>query len=163
MTSQTAQLNLTRPHQGEVVQRHRVTNPHETNRELYRVKSSRLVELFPDELIINERTITLVHHHLLFSTSETISIKDIGRVVYIDTAVFDGLRVLGKNTAHELVINGLYRRQAEAAQQIIEGLVLIEQNEPTMPYWLQVDPHGELLLIEAEDGGELSAVGNKFL
>ncbi len=52
------------------------------------------------------------------------SVKDIGRVVYVNVPVFAGLRVIGKNTAHELRIRGLPKDQAWHAKELIEGMLL---------------------------------------
>ena len=115
------------------------------NRELYRLKSSMLVDLFPDELVISEKTISVIKREMLISSTQTITVKDIGRVVYTNGIVFGTLEVLGKNTAHDLRIRGLNKAAAVKAKKIIEGLILEDQAVIEMPDWIQAEEHRELL------------------
>jgi hypothetical protein len=116
------------------------------NRELYRLRSSILVDLFPDELVVQEKTISVIKRELLVSSTQTITIKDVGRVVYVDGIIFGTLEVLGKNTAHDLRIKGLNKMRAVEAKKIIEGLILEDQAVVEMPDWIQAEEHRELLL-----------------
>lgn len=121
------------------------------NRELYRVKASRLADLFPDELVIQEKTISVIRRELLVSYVETIPVRDIGRVVYVDTPVFAGVEVLGKNTAHDLKIRGLDKSQALKAKEIIEGLLLEDSGVVDVPDWIQPAQKRELLADAGRD------------
>lgn len=113
--------------------------PTEDNQELFRVRASMWTELFPDELVINEKTVSLIQRSLLGSSIATILVKDIGRVVYADTIIFAGLEVLGKNTAHDLYVKGLYKRDAIIAKEMIEKLLLNAQESQEPPLWPQMD------------------------
>lgn len=115
------------------------------NRELFRIKASPLVDPFQDELVIQEKTISIIHRHVFVSSTETITVKDIGRVVYVNGIIFGRIEVLGKNTAHDLKIKGLNRVRALKAKKIIEGLVLEDQSVIEMPDWIQTEAHRELL------------------
>jgi hypothetical protein len=106
------------------------------NRHLYRVRASWLTDLFPDELLIQEKTVSVVRNGFLVSAVETMPIRDVGRVVYVDTPLFAGIRVLGKNTAHELAVHGLPKKQARDARAVIEGLLLEESGDISVPQWL---------------------------
>jgi len=121
------------------------------NRELYRLRSSVLVDLFPDELIIQEKTISVIRKEIFISSTQTITIKDIGRVVYTDGIIFGTLEILGKNTAHDLRIKGLNKAKAVNAKKIIEGLILEDQAVIEMPDWIQAEQHRELLLKSGTD------------
>jgi len=121
------------------------------NRELYRSRSSILVDLFPDELVIQEKTISVIKRDLFISSTQTITIKDIGRVVYTDGIIFGTLEILGKNTAHDLRIRGLTKARAVTAKRIIEGLILEDQAVIEMPDWIQAEQHRELLLNASMD------------
>src|SRR5687768_14655873 len=66
----------------------------DANAELYRVRASRLIDPFPDELVIQEKTISVIRRSILSSNVETILVKDIGRVVYLGTPVFAGVEIL---------------------------------------------------------------------
>lgn len=83
--------------------------------------SRQQAHIFPDELVVQEKTISIVRNHFLTSFVETMPVCDIGRVVYINTPFFAGIRILGKNTAHELRIGGLNKTYAMKAKQLIEG------------------------------------------
>lgn len=111
-----------------------VTVP-DVNKELYRVRASRLIDLFPDELVIQEKAITIIRRTFMFSSTETLPVQDIGRTVLIDTPLFDGLHILGKNVAHDLQIKGLWPERARKAKEIIDGL-LLEERETNVPLWL---------------------------
>lgn len=115
------------------------------NRELYRVKASRIADFFPDELVVQEKTISVIRREFMVSYVETIPVRDIGRVVYVDTPVFAGVEVLGKNTAHDLKIRGLNKSEALKAKEIIEGLLLEDSGVVDVPAWIQTDKKREML------------------
>lgn len=117
------------------------------NRELFRVKAHWIVDIFPDELVIQEKTISVVRNEFFFLVSyvETLPVKDIGRVVYVNTPIFGGLRIIGKNTAHELKIKGLNKKRAIEAKDIIEGLLLEESGVVDVPHWVQTEHKREML------------------
>ena len=115
------------------------------NRELFRVKAHWITDIFPDELVIQEKTISVVHNDFLFSYVETIPVKDIGRIVYVNTPIFGGLRIIGKNTAHELNIKGLNKKVAVEAKEIIEGLLLEDSGVVDVPHWIQTEKRRDML------------------
>ncbi len=115
------------------------------NRELYRLRASPFVDPFQDELVIQEKTISIIRRQPFVSSTETITVKDIGRVVYVNGIIFGRLEVLGKNTAHDLKINGLNKQRGLKAKKIIEGLVLEDQSVIEMPDWIQTEAHREML------------------
>lgn len=86
----------------------------------------------------------------MVSYVETLPVRDIGRVVYINTPVFAGLRIIGKNTAHELHIKGLSKQQAQEAEKIVEGLLLEDKGVVDIPQWLPTEERSELLAEAAE-------------
>ena len=115
------------------------------NRELFRVKAHWITDIFPDELVIQEKTISVVHNDFLFSYVETMPVKDIGRIVYVNTLFFGGLRIIGKNTAHELNIKGLNKKVAVEAKEIIEGLLLEDSGVVDVPHWTQTEKRRDML------------------
>lgn len=116
------------------------------NNELYRVKAHWLVDWFPDELVIQEKTISVVRNEFLVSYVETMPVRDIGRVVYVKTPIFGGLKIIGKNTAHELDIKGLNKEAAVEAKNIIEGLLLEDSGVVDVPHWVQTDQKRDMLV-----------------
>jgi len=122
--------------------------PDATNRELYRVRASWLTDLFPDELVIQEKAVSVVHKGLLVSRIETFPVRDIGRVVYVDAPFFAGIQILGKNVAHELSIHGLPKEKAQRARHMIEGLLLEQAGDISIPQWLEVGERGNQLVRE---------------
>lgn len=121
------------------------------NRELFRVKAHWIADIFPDELVIQEKTISVIRNEFLVSYVETIPVKDIGRVVYVNTPIFGGLRVIGKNTAHELNIKGLNKKAALEAKDIIEGLLLEDSGVVDIPHWIQTERKREMLADAGRD------------
>ncbi len=115
------------------------------NRELFRAKAHWITDIFPDELVIQEKTISVVHNDFLFSYVETMPVKDIGRIVYVNTLFFGGLRIIGKNTAHELNIKGLNKKVAVEAKEIIEGLLLEDAGVVDIPHWIQTEKRRDML------------------
>ena len=115
------------------------------NRELFRVKAHWITDIFPDELVIQEKTISVVHNDFLFSYVETMPVKDIGRIVYVNTLFFGGLRIIGKNTAHELNIKGLNKKAAVEAKEVIEGLLLEDAGVVDIPHWIQTEKRRDML------------------
>ncbi len=115
------------------------------NRELFRAKAHWITDIFPDELVIQEKTISVVHNDFLFSYVETMPVKDIGRIVYVNTPIFGGLRIIGKNTAHELNIKGLNKKVAVEAKEIIEGLLLEDSGVVDVPHWIQTEIRRDML------------------
>lgn len=115
------------------------------NRELFRVRASRLVDLFPDELVIQEKTISIIRNEFLVSYIETIPVKDIGRIVYVDAPFFARIEVLGKNPAHDLFIRGLPKKQAIIAQDILNGLLLEKAYDAENSDWQHIDTHRDAL------------------
>ena len=61
------------------------------NRELLKLKAHWITDIFPDELVVQEKTISIIRNQFLVSFIETMPVRDIGRVVYIDTPFFAGI------------------------------------------------------------------------
>ena len=145
----SSQSDRTRPYPVEIqsgrVESRNLPSTHNYNRELFRVKAHWLVDLFPDELVIQEKTISMIRNDLLVSFVETMPVKDIGRVVYIDAPIFGALRVIGKNTQHELHIHRLNKKRAINAKEIIEGLLLEDSDMVDVPYWIETDKRRVML------------------
>lgn len=116
-----------------------------SNRELFRIRASRLADIFPDELVIQEKTISVIRREFMVSYVETLPVKDIGRVVYVNGPLFAGLTILGKNPAHELKIKGVPKAVAVRAKEIVEGLLLEDKGVVEVPDWLHIDTRREML------------------
>lgn len=115
------------------------------NRELFRVRASRWVDFFPDELVIQEKTVSIIRRTFLASFVETLPVRDIGRVILIDVPIFDGIRILGKNVAHDLQIKGLPKDKAKYAKEVLEGLLLEEKGQVDIPQWLSTEERSGML------------------
>jgi hypothetical protein len=113
---------------------------HDDNPVLLRIRASRLVDLFPDELLVQEKCISIIRNSLLVHSTETLPMKDVGRVVLVDTPWFDGIRIFGKNVAHDLHIGGLNKFKARWAKEVIESLLLEErEGNDRAPKALRID------------------------
>lgn len=131
----------------------------DTNQELFRVRAAWIVDFFPDELVIQEKTVSIIRNAFLVSFIETLPIKDIGRVILISTPIFYGIQILGKNVAHDLHIKGLSRDKACYAKEVLEGLLLEEKGAIDIPQWLRIDEKDNLLA--AASRGELHHLPSK--
>lgn len=102
--------------------------PHNT--ELYRVRAVWFIDLPPppDELVIQEKTVALVHNELFWSNVETIPVKDISQVSYSRIPFLATLVITG-NGGQTLTIRGVPQQQAMKAKNIIEGLQLEKSGE----------------------------------
>lgn len=130
------------------------------NRKLFRIKAHWIADIFPDELVIQEKTISVVRNEFLVSYVETMPVKDIGRVVYVNTPIFGGLRIIGKNTAHELNIKGLNKKAALEAKDIIEGLLLEDSGVVDIPHWIQTEKRRDMLADAGRDPDNLDDLTN---
>lgn len=134
------------------------------NRRLYSSRAHWLVDWFPDELVIQEKTISVIRNDTFFLASyvETMPVRDIGRVVYIKTPLFGSLRIIGKNTQHELRIKGLKNDQALKAKEVIEGLLLEDAGVVDVPHWVEADDRLEILAKAGRDPGNQGELYNRF-
>ena len=103
----------------------------------------------------------MVRNEFLVSYVETMPVKDIGRVVYVNTPVFGGLRIIGKNTAHELNIKGLNKKAAVEAKEVIEGLLLEDAGVVDIPHWIQTEKRRDMLADAGRDPDNLDDLTNR--
>lgn len=129
------------------------------NHELFRVRAAWIIDFFPDELVIQEKTVSVIRNSFLVSFVETLPIKDIGRVILISTPIFYGIQILGKNVAHDLHIKGLTKDKAHYAKEVLEGLLLEEKGAIDIPQWLRTDEKDDLLA--AASRGDLHHLPSK--
>jgi hypothetical protein len=116
------------------------------NQELFRVKASKPFNFFTEELIVQEKTISIVKKEFLSNCCETLPIKDIGRVILTDTIFFSSILVIGKNTAHQLEITRLPKQKALEAKELLEGLMMEDASAAMeIPPYLQPDVHPEVI------------------
>jgi hypothetical protein len=113
------------------------------NRELFRVRASRLVDLLPDELVIQEKTVSIIRNQFLVSYIETIPVNGIRHIVYGDTLFFASITIFGN--VHELGIKGLPRGQAITAKNILDGLLLEQMEDVDVAQLLRLDEHRDML------------------
>ena len=106
------------------------------NQELLRAKASPFLGFFPDELVVQEKTVSLSKKEFLSTCCESFPLKDIGRVILTDTIFFSSLILIGKNTAHQLEIAKLSKEKAKEAKDLIEGLMMEEKDQVELPSYL---------------------------
>ena len=106
----------------------RMLNSLQENKQIFYARASMLAGLFPDEIVIQAKSITVVHNGLFESNDETMPVKDVGRVIASNTLMFCALDILGKNPNHVLHIKGLRNKDSKMVKDCIEGLLL---EEPT--------------------------------
>lgn len=122
--SQAQQQDNSQPPQGTPTS----STPHNT--ELYRIRAVWFIDLPPppDELVIQEKTVALVHNEFFWSNVETIPVKDISQINYSHIPFLATLVITG-NGGQTLKISGVPQQQAMKAKNIIEGLQLEKAGE----------------------------------
>ncbi len=149
MANGATQTDRNRPYPAQIqagrVESRSLPSTKNRNRELLRVRAHWIADIFPDELVIQEKTISVVRNEFLVSFVETMPVRDIGRVVYINSPIFGGLRIIGKNTAHELNVKGLNKKTAVEAKEIIEGLLLDDSGAVDIPHWVETEKRRDML------------------
>lgn len=88
------------------------------NRELLRVRAVWPFDFFPDELIIQKKTVSVIRREFVLSYIETIPVKDIGRTVLTHSPLFDALTIIGKNPSHTLEIKKLPKGKAKLEKKL---------------------------------------------
>lgn len=120
---------------------HRVSNP-----VLFITRSVRPFTLFPDTIIIQEKSIIIVHKKFFMSLwSDTLKISDIGSVIMDNGPLFAALQIYLKLPTKEFTINYLPKHHAFAAKQLIDGLILLEDKKIALDDNLTVEEKIEVL------------------
>lgn len=124
----------------------------EQNPELFRVRGSWLLNWPPppDELVIQEKVVSLVHNEFGAAHVETMPVADIGHVTYMSIPLSASLKIIGKNPSHVLQISGIPTDLAMQAKELLDGLILEKSGELDVPEGLHPDSHRELLQKEGQ-------------
>lgn len=123
---------------------------------LYRLSAVWPFDLFPDELIIRENSVSVRRRFLLYSYLETLPIRDIGRTVLVNAVFFACLIIMGKTPLHELHIKNLPKRSARRAKIAIDELLLKQGTSSQAVKDAVSGPQTEEELEESEADEELA-------
>lgn len=93
------------------------------NKELFRVKGVRLLDFFPDELVIQEKTVSVIKKDLLSTYVQTMSVQDVIEVGLMKSGIFASLIIYSKFPGHQLEIKNLSMDKASKAKEIIDRLL----------------------------------------
>jgi hypothetical protein len=96
-----------------------------------RIKAIFPFDLFPDELIIQEKSVSVKKNYLIYSNTETMLIKDIGLVTINDGLFFASLTISYKAPMDDVHITKLWPSEAYKAKSFLEKMV-IKHNMDTM-------------------------------
>lgn len=94
------------------------------NQELLRVKAVRVLDFFPDELVIQEKTVSVIRRELLLSYVETLPVKDIGEVILSEAGSFAALKIISKVPRSNLEIKNLPSNEVKQAKEVLDKLLL---------------------------------------
>ncbi|MDP2637803.1 MAG: hypothetical protein Q8P26_01965 [Candidatus Levybacteria bacterium] len=97
------------------------------DRVIYAVRGIWPLDLFPDELIIRQKTVSVKRNHFLSTYIETILIKDIGETIVVDAFMAASLTINTRMANNSLNIDSLPRKKALEAKTIIDGLFMRKQ------------------------------------
>jgi hypothetical protein len=103
------------------------------DRELMRIKGIFPFDLFPDELIIAEQSISVKRNYLISSNTETMLIKDIGLVTINDGIFFASLIISYKAPNDDVRIKTLWPSDAYRAKSFLEKLVIKYNQDSQSP------------------------------
>lgn len=111
----------------------------EKDAELLRIKSFFPIDIFPNELVIRRKTVTLIKRNFLTSNTETFLVKDIGLVQINSAVFFSQIRVSYKAPYEDMVISNIVREQAKQAKSLLDKLMLVK-NEYSRDESVMYDP-----------------------
>ncbi len=94
------------------------------------IKSFVLFDLFPDKLIIDTERVSVITTHFFASEKiHSVFISDITDVLVRYTLMFASITIVDKNfRENEIKVNHLFRKDAVAAREVIEGLLIAKKN-----------------------------------
>lgn len=96
------------------------------NKVLFRTKTSDFLGFQTDELLIQEKSVSVIHRSFLSCDVETIQISDMTEVLYSSNTWHSTLTLIGKNPQEELCIEDLPGKEAEQAKSLLEQLLVRE-------------------------------------
>lgn len=101
-----------------------------SDNKILEIKSFVLFDLFPDKLIIDTERVSVVTTHFFASEKiHSVFISDITDVLVRYTLMFASLTIVDKNfRENEIKVNHLLRKDAIAAREVIEGLLIAKKN-----------------------------------
>jgi hypothetical protein len=97
------------------------------DKELYRLKSFWLLDLFPNELVIREKSLHIISRDFLQSQVETMLIQDISFVTVSQGVFFASLVVSYRIPHDDFQIDKLSKSQATQAKAILDSLIIAKQ------------------------------------
>ncbi|MCL4416587.1 MAG: hypothetical protein M1365_07830 [Actinobacteria bacterium] len=99
------------------------------NKELLRVKALKILDFFPDELVICEKTISVIRKDLWSAYTQTMPVRDIIEVGLTNAGALASLVMYSIAPGHQLEIKNLSLEKAEKAKEVIDGLLLQNPNK----------------------------------
>lgn len=125
------------------------------NAVLFTARSVWPFQLFPDRLIIREKDLTFVRKEFFWSGStETVLIKDIFNIRSHSGPIFGSLEFEKRLFEASFAMNNMWKSDALKAKQIIDGLMIAEEDDMTMPQNSSTKQKRQ----RAEDVGEIKEI-----
>jgi hypothetical protein len=91
---------------------------------LFRTKSIFPLDIIPNELIIKEKSVSIIWNYAISSNTQTMLIKDIGYVTISDSKFVASLVISYKSPLENIEISNLKPEDAYQAKSIIEKLMI---------------------------------------
>ncbi len=101
-------------------------------RRLFRISSVFPLQLFPDEIVVDEFKVTIITRVFFFDSGLTRSIlyRDLSDVAVEKSLWFAALKFGERGfPTDQLVVNYLWRDQAERARRLIEGMIVLDKEK----------------------------------
>lgn len=93
-------------------------------RVLFRARSAWPLQLAPDELVIDENKITILHHIFLSSgTTRQIKLTDLANISLVSGPIFASITVHEKGFANDpSIVKRLWKEEAVRGRRLLEGI-----------------------------------------
>jgi hypothetical protein len=98
------------------------------DKELFRLKAVWPFDFFPNELLIREKSVSVIQRYFIVSNIETILVKDIGLVTINDGLILAALIISYKAPHEDLQISKLPRSKAYQAKALLNKLMIAENS-----------------------------------
>lgn len=100
---------------------------------LYKAKSFFPLDLFPNELIIREKSITIITRNFLTAYTQTMLIKDVGLVSVNQSLFFAMLQISYKIPTDDIFLSKMPKKQAQEAKILLDRLMMaINQDQEVL-------------------------------
>jgi hypothetical protein len=82
------------------------------------------LDFFPDELVIQEQTVSIIRREFMLTYVETMPVREIEKVAYTEAGFFASLTISAKVPGTTLEIASVPKDHARRAKEILDALIV---------------------------------------